>query len=116
MAPPRTAVARDARAAWLQVGIEMECFPEFDSDVEFTQSLVGDQSVFCLPAQVICRSSYTSSRRASISLSCYIMHCANTLQAYVHREAIKRNQFSLCAHRNNLLLYRGRSKNSLPVQ
>jgi len=31
----------------------MECFPEFASDVEFTQSLVSDESVFCLPAQVV---------------------------------------------------------------
>lgn len=40
-----------AGAMYMMVGIEMECFPEFDSDVEFTQSLVSDQSVFCLPAQ-----------------------------------------------------------------
>jgi len=37
----------------LQVGVEVECFPEFDSDVDFTKQLVTEQSVFCLPAQVI---------------------------------------------------------------
>jgi len=35
-----------------QVGIGMEYFPEFDSDVDFTEQLVTEQSVFCLPAQV----------------------------------------------------------------
>ena len=31
----------------------MEHFPEYLNDVEFTESLVTEQSVFCLPAQVI---------------------------------------------------------------
>lgn len=36
----------------LQVGIEMEHFPEFENDVEFTERLIAEQSVFCLPATV----------------------------------------------------------------
>lgn len=36
----------------LQVGIEMENFPDFENDVDFTQCLVTEQSVFCLPASV----------------------------------------------------------------
>lgn len=40
-----------AGAMYMMVGIEMESFPEFDSDVDFTQQLVSEQSVFCLPAQ-----------------------------------------------------------------
>lgn len=35
-----------------QVGIEIEQFPEFQNDVEFTERLVTEQSVFCLPATV----------------------------------------------------------------
>lgn len=32
------------------VGIEMEHFPEFENDVEFTEQLFAEQSVHCLPA------------------------------------------------------------------
>lgn len=37
-------------AMYMMVGIDMESFPEFKSDVEFTQTLVTEESVFCLPA------------------------------------------------------------------
>uniref|UniRef100_A0A673Z578 Tyrosine aminotransferase n=1 Tax=Salmo trutta TaxID=8032 RepID=A0A673Z578_SALTR len=37
-------------AMYLMVGIEMEHFPEFQNDVQFTERLVTEQSVFCLPA------------------------------------------------------------------
>ncbi|XP_062860341.1 tyrosine aminotransferase [Trichomycterus rosablanca] len=37
-------------AMYLMVGIEMKYFPEFNNDVEFTERLVTEQSVFCLPA------------------------------------------------------------------
>ncbi|XP_051580050.1 tyrosine aminotransferase-like [Myxocyprinus asiaticus] len=37
-------------AMYIMVGIEMEQFPEFQNDVEFTERLVTEQSVFCLPA------------------------------------------------------------------
>jgi len=30
----------------------MERFPEYKNDVEFTEALVTEQSVFCLPAKV----------------------------------------------------------------
>lgn len=30
----------------------MEHFPEFENDVEFTERLISEQSVFCLPATV----------------------------------------------------------------
>ncbi|XP_056621685.1 tyrosine aminotransferase [Triplophysa dalaica] len=39
-----------AGAMYIMVGIEMEHFPEFQNDVEFTERLVTEQSVFCLPA------------------------------------------------------------------
>ncbi|MBN3315183.1 ATTY aminotransferase, partial [Atractosteus spatula] len=37
-------------AMYIMVGIDMERFPEFENDVEFTERLVTEQSVFCLPA------------------------------------------------------------------
>ncbi|NXA54262.1 ATTY aminotransferase, partial [Nothocercus julius] len=39
-----------AGAMYIMVGIEMEHFPEFENDVEFTERLISEQSVFCLPA------------------------------------------------------------------
>lgn len=36
----------------VQVGIEMDHFPDFKDDVDFTEHLVTEQSVFCLPASV----------------------------------------------------------------
>ncbi|XP_078112317.1 tyrosine aminotransferase isoform X2 [Sander vitreus] len=37
-------------AMYLMVGIDMDRFPDFKSDVDFTERLVTEQSVFCLPA------------------------------------------------------------------
>uniref|UniRef100_A0A8C5FZ78 Tyrosine aminotransferase n=1 Tax=Gouania willdenowi TaxID=441366 RepID=A0A8C5FZ78_GOUWI len=37
-------------AMYLMVGIEMDHFPEFKNDVDFTERMVTEQSVFCLPA------------------------------------------------------------------
>ncbi|KAH9502629.1 hypothetical protein Btru_073963 [Bulinus truncatus] len=37
-------------AMYMMIGIDMKHFPEFTSDVDFTQHLVTEQSVFCLPA------------------------------------------------------------------
>ena len=36
----------------LMVGIDIDRFPEFKDDVDFTKQLVIEQSVFCLPGQV----------------------------------------------------------------
>ncbi|MEJ1276057.1 tyrosine aminotransferase [Cricetulus griseus] len=41
---------RPSGAMYLMVGIEMDHFPEFENDVEFTERLVAEQSVHCLPA------------------------------------------------------------------
>ncbi|XP_030060542.1 tyrosine aminotransferase [Microcaecilia unicolor] len=41
---------RPAGAMYLMVGIAMEYFPEFENDIEFTERLISEQSVFCLPA------------------------------------------------------------------
>ncbi|XP_029464108.1 tyrosine aminotransferase [Rhinatrema bivittatum] len=41
---------RPAGAMYLMVGIAMEHFPEFENDIEFTERLISEQSVFCLPA------------------------------------------------------------------
>ncbi|XP_076849656.1 tyrosine aminotransferase [Brachyhypopomus gauderio] len=37
-------------AMYLMVGIDMKHFPEFQNDVDFTEQLVTEESVFCLPA------------------------------------------------------------------
>ena len=36
----------------MQVLIDLEHFPEFETDVDFTRQLVVEQSVFCLPGKV----------------------------------------------------------------
>ncbi|XP_053402805.1 tyrosine aminotransferase-like [Mercenaria mercenaria] len=38
-------------AMYMMIGIEMEHFSQYLNDVEFTEALVTEQSVFCLPAQ-----------------------------------------------------------------
>uniref|UniRef100_S4RJM6 Tyrosine aminotransferase n=1 Tax=Petromyzon marinus TaxID=7757 RepID=S4RJM6_PETMA len=38
-------------AMYMMVGIQMDKFPEYKDDVQFTQRLISDQSVFCLPAK-----------------------------------------------------------------
>jgi tyrosine aminotransferase len=38
-------------AMYMMIGIEMKNFPRFKNDVDFTQTMVTEQSVFCLPAQ-----------------------------------------------------------------
>ncbi|KAI1890057.1 hypothetical protein AGOR_G00169300 [Albula goreensis] len=47
---PGLTPVKPSGAMYLMVGIEMEHFPEFQSDVDFTERLVTEQSVFCLPA------------------------------------------------------------------
>ncbi|KAK7483042.1 hypothetical protein BaRGS_00025705 [Batillaria attramentaria] len=37
-------------AMYMMVGVDMPSFPEFKSDVQFTEKMVTEQSVFCLPA------------------------------------------------------------------
>ncbi|XP_066570039.1 tyrosine aminotransferase isoform X2 [Amia ocellicauda] len=37
-------------AMYIMVGIDMDHFPEFQNDVEFTERLITEQSVCCLPA------------------------------------------------------------------
>lgn len=44
---------------FVQVGIDMDHFPDFKNDVDFTERLVTEQSVFCLPASVRHCSSFT---------------------------------------------------------
>jgi len=38
-------------AMYMMIAIQMENFPEFKTDLEFTQQLVTEQSVFCLPGK-----------------------------------------------------------------
>lgn len=39
-------------AMYLMVRVNVENFPDFNSDVEFTERLMVEESVFCLPASV----------------------------------------------------------------
>ncbi|XP_060693868.1 tyrosine aminotransferase [Hemiscyllium ocellatum] len=41
---------RPCGAMYLMVGIDVDDFPEFESDIDFTERLIAEQSVFCLPA------------------------------------------------------------------
>uniref|UniRef100_A0A8C5WHG5 Tyrosine aminotransferase n=1 Tax=Leptobrachium leishanense TaxID=445787 RepID=A0A8C5WHG5_9ANUR len=47
---PGLCPVQPAGAMYLMVGIDMEHFPEFESDVDFTERMISEQSVFCLPA------------------------------------------------------------------
>lgn len=38
-------------AMYMMIGIDIERFPEYETDLEFVQGLVAEQSVFCLPGQ-----------------------------------------------------------------
>lgn len=63
-----------------QVGIEMEHFPEFQNDVEFTERLVTEQSVFCLPATVNYSSPYlTLFCYSALSLYCLTYYLSQSL-------------------------------------
>ncbi|CAF1013796.1 unnamed protein product [Brachionus calyciflorus] len=39
-------------AMYLMVGLDMKCFPDIPTDVEFVQMLIKEKSVFCLPAKI----------------------------------------------------------------
>lgn len=57
---------------FIQVGINMDNFPDFKNDVEFTEQLVTEQSVFCLPATVRHHPFFVPSRHLSIYLFQYV--------------------------------------------
>uniref|UniRef100_A0A3P8UAW7 Tyrosine aminotransferase n=1 Tax=Cynoglossus semilaevis TaxID=244447 RepID=A0A3P8UAW7_CYNSE len=44
---------RTSGAMYLMVGINMDHFPDFQNDVDFTERMVTEQSVFCLPTSPI---------------------------------------------------------------
>ena len=35
----------------MMVGIDMGCFPDFDTDLQIVEAMVAEQSVFCLPGK-----------------------------------------------------------------
>ncbi|KAK2587924.1 hypothetical protein KPH14_004015 [Odynerus spinipes] len=45
-------------AMYMMVYIDIPCFPEFNSDLEFVQRLLKEESVFCLPGQCFDYPSY----------------------------------------------------------
>lgn len=38
-------------AMYMMIGIDIDHFPEYNNDLQFVQSLVKEQSVFCLPGK-----------------------------------------------------------------
>lgn len=38
-------------AMYMMIGIDIERFPEFSTDLDFVEALIAEQSVFCLPGQ-----------------------------------------------------------------
>lgn len=39
-------------AMYMMIGLDMENFPEYKTEMDLVQELVKEQSVFCLPGQV----------------------------------------------------------------
>lgn len=40
-----------AGAMYMMVGVDMDCFPEFENDLQLVERMVTEQSVFCLPGR-----------------------------------------------------------------
>lgn len=36
-------------AMYMMVGLDLKCFPEFKSELEFVQGLIAEESLYCLP-------------------------------------------------------------------
>jgi len=39
-------------AMYMMVGLDLKCFPGIQTDLDFVQMLIKENSVFCLPASV----------------------------------------------------------------
>ena len=39
-------------AMYMMIGIDIDRYPDYKDDIEFTKQLVVEESVFCLPGQV----------------------------------------------------------------
>lgn len=39
-------------AMYMMIKIDLDSFPDFESDITFTERLMSEESVFCLPASV----------------------------------------------------------------
>ncbi|XP_053979150.1 tyrosine aminotransferase [Hylaeus volcanicus] len=73
-------------AMYMMVYIDLSCFPEFNSDLDFLQRLLMEESVFCLPGQCFDYSSY--------------MRIVITVPANMLQEACQRIQ-EFCARHNH---------------
>ncbi len=69
-------------ACFVQVGIDMDHFPDFKNDVDFTERLVTEQSVFCLPASV---------RRRP-----FFSHCLSFIHLFLYRSTQKKKKRKTC--------------------
>jgi tyrosine aminotransferase len=50
---------------FMMVRLDMSCFPQFKTDLEFIEDLVSKQSVFCLPGKCF---NYPNSMRLVLTL------------------------------------------------
>ncbi|XP_047366850.1 tyrosine aminotransferase [Vespa velutina] len=71
-------------AMYMMVSIDLPCFPEFNSDLEFVQRLLMEESVFCLPGQCFDYPSY--------------MRLVITIPQDMLEEACQRIQEFCCRH------------------
>ncbi|XP_012226031.1 tyrosine aminotransferase [Linepithema humile] len=84
-------------AMYMMVYIDLPCFPEFNSDLEFVQRLLMEESVFCLPGQCF---DYPSYMRLVITVpSDMLEEACQRIQEFCERyyyktaEILERNNF-----------------------
>ncbi|KAK9296806.1 hypothetical protein QLX08_009285 [Tetragonisca angustula] len=84
-------------AMYMMVYIDLPCFPEFNSDLEFVQRLLMEESVFCLPGQCF---DYPSYMRLVITVPVDMLEEAcQRIQEFCERHHYKTAENT---HRNNL--------------
>lgn len=72
----------------------MEHFPEFENDVEFTERLIAEQSVHCLPATVsagvgLCRYSQQPLQSTEVFVSCVLALFSPIPSILLHRYPLR---------------------------
>ncbi|XP_017766875.1 PREDICTED: tyrosine aminotransferase [Eufriesea mexicana] len=83
---------------YMMVYIDLPCFPEFNSDLEFVQRLLMEESVFCLPGQCF---DYPSYMRLVITVPMDMLEEAcQRIQEFCERHHYKTAEDS---QRNNLI-------------
>lgn len=85
-------------AMYMMVYIDLSCFPEFNSDLDFVQRLLKEESVFCLPGQCF---DYPSYMRLVITVpQNMIEEACQRIQEFCERHHYKTAEIS---RRNDLM-------------